>query len=246
MNRSLPKLWRPVLAGIIVCLGLSTFVVWNRIMLAEWDRQETEQRFALNIEALSQRIQARMSAYEAVLRGISSAFAGVDYHVTPAQWRAIVDQIRVQELYPGIRSIAWSRYVRREHREDFLALMRADGRPHLRIFPEGEREHYLPLEYIGPVNERTSQVLGLDLLTQQPQQRALVRAIDTARVMMSRPVPDLYVVSAETDRGAGVLMYFPVYASAIPPESVQARRATLLGVAVAASPGGGGRRFSGR
>jgi len=233
MNPNFSVIWRPLLAGLVAWLGLSAFVVWNWHMLGEWDRQETEHRFELNVEALGQRVQARMYAYEMVLRGFSSTFAGEDHHVSPQQWREVVDHMRVQNLYPGISSVSWARYVPAAHLPAFEALARADGKADFRVFPPGAREHYLPIEYIGPINERTRRVVGLDLLTQAHQRDLIQTVIDSGQASLSQPMTDFYAVSSETANSPGALLYLPVYKNGKPPAGLAERRAAFLGMVTA-------------
>jgi len=231
------KLWRTVAVGLAVLLGLCAVVVWNWQVLLEREELDVQSRFTLDAEAISQRIQGRMRSYEMVLRGISSAFAGANIDVTPAQWHEIVDQIRVWNLYPGISSLVWARYVPAEKRGEFLARSWREGRPDFRIFPAGERESYLPIEYIGPLTDRTEAVVGLDIFTQIPQGDTIRAAIDSGEVLLSAPLSDLYAVTPGGSEGVGVLIYFPVYKTGIPPETVEERRAAFLGLTDAAFRG---------
>jgi len=229
-----PTRWRPLLAGLGVLMLISSVVVWTWYTLGQSRLQEYQQRFALNAQTLGEIVQARMRSYEIVLRGMSSAFSGSAAAVSLAQWNEIVDQMRVQELFPGISSIVWSRSVPAGQLDDFLTRNHADGRPDYRVFPEGAREHYLPIQYIGPLNERTRPVIGLDLLTQELQRPAILQAVDEGRASLSEPLPDLYVVSPEPLERTGIIMYFPVYQTGAPPATVEARRATHIGMTDAA------------
>jgi len=235
--------WRPLLAALGVLFAIGAVVVWNWYVLDQREKVENQRRFALDMQAAGELVKERMRAYEMVLRGVSSAFAGEEPKVTYLQWREIVDQMRIQGLYPGISSVGWARRVRAEQMDDFLARIHSDARPdfHVFPFPAGSREDYLPIEYIGPINARTSAVVGLDLLTQTTQKAAVLQAIDSGRAMLSAPLRDLYEVSPEPDldpvTGMGLVMYFPVYKTGMPPGTVDARRAAHLGMTHAAFRG---------
>jgi len=224
-----PKLFRALLAGLLAALGLAVIVLWNWHVLEQRQQVENHKRFDLNMQALSEVLTARIRSYEMVLRGISSAFVGG--RPTYTHWNGIMDQLRLQEMYPGISSIAWSRALRSEQLDAFEARIRADGRPDFWVFPQNEQAYYLPIEYIGPVMERTSAVEGLDLLTQDAQRPIIERAIDSGQTFLSPPLSDLYEVSHDTpQQSVGALMYFPVYASGAPPATVAARRASFVGM----------------
>jgi len=228
--------WRPVWVASIVLAAISAVVIWNWHMLETREQVEIQRRFDNEVTALGQMVQTRMTAYEAVLRGASSAFAGGSY-VSQTQWHDIVNQTQVQELYPGISSIAWSRYLRAQALDEFVARTRADGYPDFQVFPAGEREHYQLVEYAAPITARTDALLGLDLFTQTPQNQVLRQAIDSGQITLSMPLNDLYAVSPEPGDRMGAMLYLPVYRSGARPDSVAARRAALVGVAAAAFRG---------
>jgi len=223
-----------VLAALVVGLGISAVVVWTWHRLDVQQDIEQRHRFALNTQALGEVLTAHMQSYETVLRGMSSAFAGDGEEVRPqvsqARWGEILAQLQLEHLYPGISSVAWSRYLRTDELDEFINLIRADGRPDYRVFPQGRRDAYQLLEHIGPVNARTQAVLGLDLLTQFPQNHALGEAADSGQVTLSQPLDDVYVVSPEpSSRGVGMLMYLPLYQYGRLPDTPAERRALLVG-----------------
>jgi len=232
-----PKLWRPLMVALAVFLGIGCVMLWNWHILGQREQRETKRRFELDVQSVGHLVRTRMKAYEMVLRGISSTFAGRNAPLSSAQWDAAMKQLRVQELYPGISSVVWSRYLRPEMLDVFLARTQADTQADYHIFPMGRRAQYLPIEFIEPLNTRTSAVLGLDLLTQSPQSAVVIQAINSGQAMLSMPLPDLYAVSPEPSTRVGALMYFPVYSTGVPPDTVDARRATFLGMTNAAFSG---------
>jgi len=217
--------------------GIGAAVMWTWHMLEQRAQHEYQHRFDLNVQALGEILSARMQAYEMVLRGVSSAFVGGRTLLTYPEWNIVVDQLRVQELYPGISSVAWSRPVRADELDAFEARVRADGRPGFRVFPEGPREAFQAIEYIAPVNPRTRTVYGLDLLIQLQQIAPIVQAIDSGLTTVSQPLPDLYAISPESLQSVGAMMYFPVYHSGTPPATLEQRRASFMGMTNAAFRG---------
>jgi len=226
-----PKLWRTLLAALAMLFGISSIVVWCWYLLDQYQKHEYQHRFELNVQALSEILQARMRSYEMVLRGVSTAFVGKDADkLSLAQWKQVTDQLRVQELYPGISSVVWARYLRDAEQSDFLAHTYGD----YRIFPEGRRPQYLPIKFISPLNEVTSAVLGLDLLTHPQQKQAILEAVDEGRAGLSEPL-DLYELSPEEpSKRLGLIMYYPVYRNGMVPATAEERRTAHLGMTDAA------------
>jgi len=226
-----PKLWRALLAALAMLFGISSIVIWCWYLLDQYQKHEYQHRFELNVQALSEILQARMRSYEMVLRGVSTAFVGKDADkLSLAQWKQITDQLRVQALYPGISSVVWARYLRDAEQSDFLAHTYED----YRIFPEGQRPQYLPIKFISPLNESTSAVLGLDLLTHPQQKPTILEAVDEGRAGLSEPL-DLYELSPEEpSKRLGLIMYYPVYRNGMVPATTEERRTAHLGMTDAA------------
>jgi len=210
MKVPLPRWFTPFLTALAVLVGVSIPVFWTWQQMDEHQQRESQRRFELDVQAIGELVEERMRGYEMALRGVSSAFVGTG-QMTWAQWDATLDQLRVHEMYPGISSVAWSRRVWADQRDEFLARHHADGQAGFRVFPAGPRERYQPIEYIGPLNDRTRAALGLDLLTQSPQRVAIQRAMDSGMATLSMPLADLYPISPENEVRMGVFMYFPVY-----------------------------------
>jgi len=229
-----PGVWRPLLAALAVFVGIAAAVVFTWHQLESHQEREQQHRFDLNIAALSEILKSHMQSYETVLRGVSSAFVGDGEEIRPqvsrARWDEIIAQLQLPQLYPGISSVAWSRRLRDDELGEFVALVRADGRPGYRMFPDGAREAYQIIEHIGPVTPRTQSVLGLDLLTQPDQQQAIMQAVDSGQATLSQPIPDLYdAATPGQPGGVGAMMYLPLYQHGRLPQTPGARRALLVG-----------------
>jgi len=225
--------WRAFLVGLAILLGISSVVIWCWYLLDQYQKHEYQHRFDLNVIALGEILTARMQAYEMVLRGVSSAFAGGREQVSLAQWNEIANQVRVQELYPGISSVVWARRLRAEQLDDFMDNNYGDYHE----IPEGKRDQYLLIQFIDPLTPQSSAVLGLDLLMQPQQRDAILNTVDNGRVGLSEPLADLYELSLGPHQGMSFIMYFPVYQSSLPPTTVEARRAMHYGMTNAAFRG---------
>jgi len=237
---SRPKIWPSLMLALIVLLILGSASLFNWYVLDQREHAANAQRFTLDSQRIVQSIQARLQSYEMVLRGVSAAFSGDDPNPSYSEWIEVTEQMRVQELYPGITSLAWARVVPADQLDHFLRRVQDNGQAHYQIFPPGQREAYLPIEYIAPANNRTLPAVGLDLLSREGQLEAVQHAIDTGLATMSRPIADLYKGQADASSSTGALMYFPIYKnkSAIPHTNTNAnaseRRAAFLGLTDAA------------
>ncbi|WP_394234450.1 response regulator [Pseudomonas anguilliseptica] len=221
------KPWLPLWVTLALSLGLGALIVWQWQVFEQREREQSQQRFELEAQDIGQRVKSRMRAYEMVLRGVSGLMTGSD-HVSLTEWDRAIDQLQLQDRYPGILGLAWSRYLRAEQLDAFLATQQSQGRADYRAFPTGAREHYLLIDYISPLDWRNRRVLGFDLLSEDVRRAAVEQAINTGQAILSAPV----TLRQETEANVqgGVLLFLPVYLPGMPQSTAEERRAALLGV----------------
>ncbi len=221
----------PLAVTLILLVCLSALVYWQWTALEERNQREYQQRFAMEAEEIAKRIEARMQAYEMVLRGMSGVMIGSD-EVDAEEWARAADQLQLQERYPGIQAIAWARYLRGEQLLAFLDGLAAQGRHDLKPFPDGVRDEYLLVDYISPMNWRNRRVIGYDVLAEATRRAAADQARNGGDPILSAPV----TLKQETDKDtqSGVLLFMPVYRPNQPVTTEEERRRALLGMVLGA------------
>ena len=142
------------------------------------------------------------------------------------------------ERHRGIRALAWGLRVRRGDRPSFEAAVRREGFADFEVRerdPQGvlvraaDHEEHLVLRYVEPVDPNR-QVLGFDIASELGRREALGRARDSAQPMAA--TSPLALLQDAGSRGAGILVFCPVYRVWPPPPSVEERRGTLRGFVV--------------
>lgn len=225
------KPWLPiwVTLSLLVVLGGLSFGQWRA--LEQREHEQRQQRFERDAQDVSQRILSRMQAYEMVLRGTSGLMASGEI-VSLDEWERAMDQLQLQDRYPGIQALGWSRYLRADQLEKLIAQEPGKERSSPLFFPAGQREHYLLIDYISPLDWRNRRVLGYDMLSEAVRKAAIEQAIDSGVAALSAPV----TLRQETRENvqAGVLLYLPVYQPGKPLNTVEERRAAILGTVHAA------------
>nr|WP_322939585.1 response regulator [Pseudomonas sp. s4] len=219
--------WTPLLVAIALLLGLGGLIFWQWNTLQVLEQEESQRRFQLESQEIGQRVLDRMRTYEMVLRGVSGLMIGSD-QVSQGEWSRALDQLQLQDRYPGIQAVAWSRYLQPEQLAGFAAEVKAEGRLDYQIFPPGEREHYLPIDYVSPLDWRNRRVLGFDMLSDTVRRAAIERSLETGDASLSRPL----VLRQEVDVNvqSGVLLYLPVFRPGLPINTLEQRQAALLGM----------------
>ncbi|MFV9656029.1 response regulator [Pseudomonas sp. NY15366] len=222
-----PRPWIPLLVAASLLVGLGGLIFWQWNILQERAQDEIQRRFQLESQDIGQRIVARMQAYEVALRGVSGLMTGSD-RVSPVEWQRALDQLQLQDRYPGIQAVAWSRYLKAEQLPAFRAEQLAQGRLDYQMFPSEERDHYLPIDYVSPLDWRNRRVLGFDMLSEATRLDAIERSIESGEASLSGPV----VLRQETDVNVqqGVLLFLPVFRPGVALNTVEQRREALLGV----------------
>ncbi len=219
-----PWLAAAVTLGLLLVLGSLVFWQWQQ----QQQRVQAQQRerFQLEVDDISQRVLSRMQTYEMVLRGVAGLMAGSE-HVDPQEWQRALDQLQLQERYPGIQAVGWSRYLNQAQLPHFLDEVRLQGRKDYQAFPPEPRDQYLLIDYLSPLDWRNRRALGFDMLSESTRRAAVEQAIDSGEATLSAPV--ILLQETDVDVQAGVLLYLPVYQPDQALSSPQARRAALIG-----------------
>lgn len=207
--------------------GLATASVWVASSESTEAFRIARERFYFKISEAQFAIQQRLLAYEQVLRGGVGLFAAMGNNVTREEWRAYVNTLAIDKNYPGIQGVGFSKRILAEERDRHVQQIRTEGFPAYQIKPGGERAEYTSIIYLEPFNWRNQRAFGYDMFTEPVRHKAMIRARDSGVPSVSAKV----ILVQETDQGvqSGFLMYIPVYQTAVPPDTVEGRRATLIG-----------------
>ena len=210
--------------AILVSAGLLlTYISWNYARQA--DQDIAVERFLSRVVQIKSAIQDRMLNYEHVLHGGASLFE-VAEHVSRKQWHAYVNNLKINEYYPGIQGMGFSKWLRPNELAGHVAQVRREGFPDYVVKPEGKREVYTSTIYLEPFDARNKRAFGFDMFSEVTRRTAMEWARDTGNASISGKVKLLQ--ETKEDVQAGFLMYLPVYRGATP-QNVTQRRATLLG-----------------
>jgi PAS domain S-box-containing protein len=221
------KPWIPVLISLVLLIGLGSLVFWQWRALEQSNRQAQEQRFSLAVDGVELSVRERMRAYEMVLRGMAGLMAGSD-QVSDDEWQRATDQLQLQDHYPGIQALAWGRYLHAGELNSFVEQVHATGRSDFQAYPSGEREAYMVVEFINPLDWRNRRVLGFDMYSETTRRTAIGAARDSGEAVLTGPLK--LKQETEKDVQAGVLLYLPVFRLNAPLSTLEERREAILGV----------------
>lgn len=171
-------------------------------------------------------LSERMQDYLRVLDGGAGLF-GASGHVSRGEWHDYIRALRLEKTRPGILGIGFALTVDPAERARHEAQVRAEGFPDYSIHPPGNRPVFSSIIYLEPFSAANRRAFGYDMFSEPVRRAAMERARDTGEPAMSGKV-----ILVQEGKGAdqpGFLIYQPIYRNGAPVDSIEARRAALLG-----------------
>src|SRR5205085_6106879 len=117
-----PQVWIPYFVLGISLLLTAISTAYISVSTEAKDRG----RFENAVQSMHDNIQDRLEIYINLLRNTSGLFAA-NKMVTHEQFQAYVEHVEPQRRYPGIQGVGYSKRVKREEKEDLVAVMRKDN-----------------------------------------------------------------------------------------------------------------------
>ncbi|MEC5161448.1 CHASE domain-containing protein [Janthinobacterium sp. CG_S6] len=211
--------WLTLLVGV----GLTVFI-WQLIAVAT--ERRAHERFATLVGNIEQRINERMQTYELGLRSTQALFKASG-RVERAEWRDFVATLAVDRNFPGLQVVGYAEALAPAARDGFERVVRAQGFPRFRLWPEGERAGYTAITLFEPESAGNWRAFGYDMFAEPVRHAAMARARDWGDAALSGKVTLVQEAGAKAQ--AGFLMYLPVYRRGMPLAGVAQRRQALQG-----------------
>ena len=195
---------------LVMALGLilSVYTAFNQSRAL--DRVD-QARLEHAARGMSEALTRRLDAYTEVAIGLRSLFI-----VNPATSRKAFEdavvQLDVVRRYPGVKNIAFTRYVTASQKQAFEHAVRADtslnaqGYPDFAIRPAGERDEYFVADFLWP-QSGSQGVHGLDISAQPANLASMRYAMTTGLPTASGPFD---LVQEVTDK-TGMVVRVPVF-----------------------------------
>jgi signal transduction histidine kinase len=200
---------------------LSTALLWRAAEV----RESLTFLHATEIELRT--IEDQFRTYTALLRGGAGLFAAEKDTVTLAAFRAYVQRIEFQSLYPGVLGIGFTPNMPASERERFAVRAGALGVPDFRVRPVTDNPTISPVLFAEPPNPRNQAAIGYDVMSDPVRRDMVERARDTGQPAASARIQ--LVQEIDANKQAGFLVAMPVYAGGGVPPDVEERRRRYLG-----------------
>ena len=216
------NLWSALglLAAGLVFTGFATFYIQANVT------GDAQREFDFTCDEIRLNIDARLAACAHILRSCA-AFFDASETVEREEWKVFTQGLQVDQHLPGIQGLGFSLLIPAEQLARHVEEIRSQGFPDYQIKPAGERATYSSIIYLEPFDKRNLRAFGYDMYSEPVRRAAMERARDENAAALSGKV--VLVQETDEDVQAGTLMYVPVYRHGAPIETVEHRRAALLG-----------------
>ena len=211
-------------AVLLACLVLTAYV-WQ--LSSKWIKVNAEERFTKRVDEITADVVERIYDYRTILRS-SAALLAARVEVNREQWRIFVEDLRIGERYPGIQGFGFAKIIRHSELQAHIAKVRAEGFPGYTVYPEGERQEYIPVIYLEPFDKRNRRAFGYGMFSEPVRRAALEHARDTGLASITGNVKLVVETDANIQQGVSYV-YRCFYKKGMPLTTVQERRAALLG-----------------
>lgn len=173
-----------------------------------------QSRFEALAIAIEHDLTSAMLAYGQVLRG-GVAFFNAKSDVTREEWRTYVENLKLEESYPGIQALSYNAvFDDTAAAQQFEARVRRTDWPEFTIKPKGDRDRYVLIHYVEPLTAANESVLGFDVYSEPNRRKTIDQAIATGDPHLTAKIT---LVQENEVRGtsssqAGALLILPVSA----------------------------------
>src|SRR5690242_7987425 len=217
---------RVLLPYLILLLGLCfTLVVYYYFSKLTFEQDQS--RFQKTVQELHDRIKVKLETSIALLRAGTGLFAA-SADVSQDEFNRFVQRFELEENYPGIQGIGYAVVFRPEEKDAIVKRIRAEGVSEFAIRPDEPRDFYTAIIYLQPGEKGNQRAIGYDMFTEPVRRDAMERARDNAAPAASGRVRLVQEPVDQTTQ-PGFLIYMPVYRNDAPIDTIEQRRAALVG-----------------
>lgn len=173
--------------------------------------------------------QARIQSYIDILRSTGALFHA-STHVTREEFHSYVNNLKLEENFPGINSVNFAMHVKHAEKAAFERAVRVDASLHssgysrFAISPHGERAEYTVLTYVEPM-DRNPDAFGYDLSSHPGVARTLQQARDSGEMYSSGRMIQVH----GPYKHVGLAIRKAIYKPGMPVNTVEQRRAAYYG-----------------
>lgn len=207
--KKLLKTYYPALLILIALVSFTLFAFFQSRTSAENRRLRL---FELRVQQATEAVEKRLTDYIQILKGCQSLFYA-SQDLSYPEWNAYVENLRVEENYPGIQALAYAAYIPADHVENLEREVRSFGFPQFKVKSTFKNSDLSPIIFITPLNQMNERAFGYDMYSEPNRKEAMDRAMRTGKPAMTKTNVTL-VQESNKNVQPGFLLYLPVYEKA--------------------------------
>lgn len=209
----------------IFCSACITIYAYS--VTKQQDDRRALKIFAEQSENIVHLVAERMEKYEMALYSAKSAIKANNDQTDYEHWKRYSNDFHIDNRYPGINGIGVIYNIQESALSDYLKNQRIT-RPEYNIHPPHQEKEYWPITYIEP-EEINLKAIGLDMAHEANRHDAVKKARDTGKPQVTAPI----ILVQDNEKTPGFLFYVPFYKGSISHDTVEKRRANILGAVYA-------------
>lgn len=218
--------WAVGLPLVLLSVGL----IWMFIKVSSWEVQQRQFEFNEKVKVTQEQLESRLQRKVLAL-GSLERFFNYTKDITPDEFHGYAAFFLQQD--DAIRALSWNRVVNHAERDEYEAMLERDtGQAYIFNLDQVKQKlrapdaaHYVVVNYIEPMADNAA-VIGLNLLSSPPRQKALNQARDSGQLSATDKIS---LVQTKED---AVLLFYPVFDGDA--DTVLQRRHNIVGYITAA------------
>lgn len=210
---------RGYLAFIVgLCLTAATCQI---VLTAQ--QHQIRNNFERDAEKVVRDTENRLQTYFDMLLALKGVYA-LDDGMDRQRFQRFVNQLQLDQRYPGFQAIQFVRSVPDQRLQEFSAHVRKDGYPAFSVHPVSSQQPHYVVEYSEPLKGNEA-AFGLDLAALPPHRHALELGRDSGEIVATERITLVQDSSGEP----GFVARAPVYRNGAELKTPAQREAALVG-----------------
>lgn len=217
-------------------MSVFVFVIFFSLALALYAQlsRSTQAEFRSMFESEQDDKLRQVENFQLLYRNTLSSVQGLfnaSEDVTRSEWATFSKDVGVFDN-PAVLAFAYVERVPKSGLPKFIdsigkdSTISPEGLPGFKIFPEKDKDEYLPIKYVVPLGEETRNAIGFDIAEGQVSVPDMLDARDNNLITSTRDFKVNFL-----DRN-GIVVFKAIYEKDMPQNTVEERRTALKGYAV--------------
>ncbi|MDY7578279.1 EAL domain-containing protein [Herbaspirillum sp. RTI4] len=211
-------------AGILVAGLIVTGGAWEHER--EASRDDVRIQFEFSMRETVARVEQRMASYADMLRGVQG-LVNATGKLEGTALHEYVDALNMESNYLGIQAVSVNRWIPAAEKNAHVDRMRQLGIKDYAVKPDGVRDNYAPVTQREPSGGVNDALVGFDPWSDPVRRLAMEHARDSGMSTISGRVR--LAADKSEEFKPSFIMYQPIFAPGKPHDSIDQRRASLLG-----------------